>query len=764
MEITPARGAQFTQEQQPRSGQTGVSPLASLRARLSLIIVLALIPAALFLAYDVVVIRQQVRTDAQADLLRLSQLAAASYGQQLDEANRLLAAIALFPEVQNGNAADCSARLAQMVKLYQPQYQGFAVVDLDGKMFCTSRPISPIVQIADRLWFREAVRTGDFAIGEFSIGRPSGIPVLGLGYPVRDQSSRVVRVVAHGLALRDFQAQADNLPLPADAVLTITDRNGVILARVPDGEKWMGRRQTDADLQQMYRQHEGEVEATGVDGVERLYAFTPILGPNEAEVWLSVGRTPQAIYAGVARTVTRDMLGIGAILLVALAAVWVGSDRLLLRKIHQLVGTSTQLAAGDWQARAPVRADGDELDHLGLTFNQMADALLQRQTEQQRVQAALMERERHLYLALQAARMVAWTWDAVQDRTETTGNVAEIYGLSVVEYAAQGFGLLHPDDLARHQATVTQAASARTSYHSEYRVIRPDNSQTIWLEERAVPIVDAAGHLQKLAGVVVDITERKRTEEALHDAHVQLEERVRERTAELERSNRELNQFAYVASHDLKAPLRAIEHLANWIREDTANLLPPRSAEHLAKMQGRVKRMEKLLDDLLAYSRAGRVRPAAETVEIDPLVQDVMAVLAPPPGIVVSVEPPTPRLSTPRASLELVLRNLIGNAIKHHHREHGRIRICATAQGELVEFTVSDDGPGIEAQYHARIFDMFQTLQPRDQIEGSGMGLAIVKKLVESYGGTITVESALGQGSTFRFTWPRWVDTPSEAS
>jgi signal transduction histidine kinase len=249
--------------------------------------------------------------------------------------------------------------------------------------------------------------------------------------------------------------------------------------------------------------------------------------------------------------------------------------------------------------------------------------------------------------------------------------------------------------------------------------------------------------------------ERAAAESALREAHEQLEQRVRERTAELERSNRELNQFAYVASHDLKAPLRAIDNLATWISQDAAGVLPTQSAEHLVKLRGRVRRMETLLEDLLAYSRAGRVRPASETVKVEQLVQDVVALLAPPEGFVIRVEGADMTLRTPRASLELVLRNLIGNAIKHHTGDTGEITVAAVERGNWVEFCVADDGPGIEPKYHTKIFDMFQTLQPRDQVEGSGMGLAIVKKLVESYGGEIRVESARGEGAAFCFTWPR---------
>jgi signal transduction histidine kinase len=227
------------------------------------------------------------------------------------------------------------------------------------------------------------------------------------------------------------------------------------------------------------------------------------------------------------------------------------------------------------------------------------------------------------------------------------------------------------------------------------------------------------------------------------------------RTAELERSNRDLNQFAYVASHDLKAPLRAIDNLAAWISQDAAALLPPPSAEHLAKLRGRVKRMEQLLDDLLAYSRAGRVRPPAESVDVAQMVQDVAGMLGAPEGFTIAVEGPIPRIYTPRASIELVLRNLLGNAIKHHDGERGCVTVRGEEKGDMVHIFVTDDGPGIDERFHERIFEMFQTLQPRDEVEGSGMGLAIVKKVIESYGGSIGVESSPGRGATFDFTWPR---------
>lgn len=270
--------------------------------------------------------------------------------------------------------------------------------------------------------------------------------------------------------------------------------------------------------------------------------------------------------------------------------------------------------------------------------------------------------------------------------------------------------------------------------------------------------VDAAG-VRFVGAAIVDVTALRRAEAELRDLNNTLGQRVAERTAELERSNRELDQFAYVASHDLKAPLRAIVNLANWITEDAGALLPPPSQEHLNKLGGRALRMERLLDDLLEYSRIGRRDGAVERVEVAGLLQDTVDLLAPPPGFKLILGSELPTLYTLRTPLALVFRNLIGNAIKHHHQPaKGTVSISAKSEADsLITFCVSDNGPGIEPQYHERIFGLFQTLHPRDEVEGSGIGLAIVKKAVEARGGTIQVKSTLGNGTTFYFTWPKQI-------
>jgi PAS domain S-box-containing protein len=242
---------------------------------------------------------------------------------------------------------------------------------------------------------------------------------------------------------------------------------------------------------------------------------------------------------------------------------------------------------------------------------------------------------------------------------------------------------------------------------------------------------------------VTDITARKAQEQALL-----------QRGADLERSNKELATFAYVASHDLRSPLRGIAQLAEWIAEDMPSAMPPEIDTHLKLMRSRVARMERLLDDLLSYSRVGRIEGETALVDVAQLCRESFELLAPPPEFALVLEGELPRFATRATPLTQVFQNLIGNAIKHRDRDIGKITITGRRVPGGYAFTVADDGPGIPPQFHDRIFGLFQTLRPRDEVEGSGMGLALVRKQVELYGGTVTVRSDVGHGAAFEFTWP----------
>jgi PAS domain S-box-containing protein len=257
------------------------------------------------------------------------------------------------------------------------------------------------------------------------------------------------------------------------------------------------------------------------------------------------------------------------------------------------------------------------------------------------------------------------------------------------------------------------------------------------------PVFDGDGRVRGLFSMATDLTERRRIE-------LELEAKQ----AELLRSNKDLEQFAYVASHDLKAPLRAIDLLVQWIREGLAGYDANNVQENLDLLGRRTQRLSRLLDDLLAYSRAGRKVGQHKETDCHALVLDAIQLANAPPGIVLSIEGTLPTFATYPVPLEQVFRNLIGNAVKHHPGPTGRVTVSCEDRDDHFLFAVADDGAGIPQEYAERVFEMFQTLKPRDQVEGSGMGLAIVNRIVAWQGGRVWFEPGSGgRGTVFKFQW-----------
>ena len=314
--------------------------------------------------------------------------------------------------------------------------------------------------------------------------------------------------------------------------------------------------------------------------------------------------------------------------------------------------------------------------------------------------------------------------------------------------------------------------------------VRKDGSR-FWANVVVTALHDAQGRLVGFGKVTRDLTARRQAEEQARQLAVEqsAREEAARRSEELKRingqlasaladtrrardnaersaaaaeaANRELDQFAYVASHDLKAPLRGIASLAQWIQDDIGERLTGESAEHMRLLQGRVERMQALIDGVLAYSRAGRTLTAPEPVDSGALVREAVELLDVPDGVEIEVAPGMPRLQAERVPLQQVFMNLVGNAVKHARgaRPDARVEVAWRDLEGAYEFSVRDNGPGIARQYQERIWGIFQTLVARDKVEGTGIGLSVVKKIVESRGGRVWVESEPGQGATFRFTW-----------
>lgn len=265
------------------------------------------------------------------------------------------------------------------------------------------------------------------------------------------------------------------------------------------------------------------------------------------------------------------------------------------------------------------------------------------------------------------------------------------------------------------------------------------------------PLRDQENRIYGIMMHVSDVTEHVHASRSVE----QRGEQVAQMASAVARINRELDQFAYVASHDLKAPLRGIASLAHWIEEDLGNKLGEEGRRYLHLLHTRVRRMEALIEGILEYSRAGRIQAKVEVVDVTVLVAECVELLNPPPTSSVTTEPAMPTFETERVPLQQVLLNLIGNALKHSRRPDTIVRIRVADDGDFYLFSVTDNGPGIPPEYHDKIWEIFQTLEPRDRVEGTGIGLALVKKTVENRRGRIWMETHEGIGTTFSFLWPK---------
>ena len=436
------------------------------------------------------------------------------------------------------------------------------------------------------------------------------------------------------------------------------------------------------------------------------------------------------------------------------------SVRQIIRPIQAMATTAEAISAGDLSQQVNI-IDQDELGMLATAFNSMTaqlrtiiTGLEQQITGRKQAEHALRESEERLRQIASSLRETIWLHD-VQTRQilyvnpafkELTGWTCESFyeNQDIVKDA------IHPDD----KEWVIKAFEQRfdgVPFDIEHRIIHLDGLVR-WVASRSFPVRNEAGEVYRWASIMEDITERKHTENEIRQLNAELENRVKARTAELEFANRELKDFAYVVSHDLKSPLRAISRLTSWLGTDYAGAFDEEGHEMLELLIGRVSRMDNLIDGILEYSRIGRMDTMRFPVDLGPLVGDVLDTLASPEHIRTTMTGDFPTLSVEKTRIFQVFQNLIGNAIKFLDKPQGEIEIRCEEEELVWRFCVADNGPGIDPKYHKRIFQIFQTLHSRDEVESTGIGLAIVKKIVERHGGMIWLESEVGEGSRFFFT------------
>ncbi|MDX1522875.1 MAG: ATP-binding protein [Anaerolineae bacterium] len=356
--------------------------------------------------------------------------------------------------------------------------------------------------------------------------------------------------------------------------------------------------------------------------------------------------------------------------------------------------------------------------------------------------------------AVKAGKVGVWDWDLWNNEIYFDPILPAILGYNdqVIASFDDWMSHVHPEDANRVRTTVqNHFAGEAPDFALEHRMLHADGTIR-WFLVRGSTLKDENDAPYRLIGTNTDITEFKQAEEALRLAHRQLSKKA----ADLEIANAELGQYAYVVSHDLKTPLRAIHNYADFLRYDLGEMLEGDHLEYLAGLIEAVNEAEALVDDLLELSRIGRKEVPLEKIDLQLFLQDLLDAIDQAPDIEIRMAKTWPTIEAETSLLRQIFQNLIQNSLKFNQSTPKTVSLgWQTVQGGRYEFFVQDNGIGIKNEYQDRIFQVFQRLHTTDEYPGTGIGLAIVKKATEKLQGTVRVESVLGQGSTFFVTLPK---------
>lgn len=390
-----------------------------------------------------------------------------------------------------------------------------------------------------------------------------------------------------------------------------------------------------------------------------------------------------------------------------------------------------------------------------ITFIGIIRDITTQKTAEQKLEMALSAQQAELESRIEAERrseaimlaapapMIA---AAPNGRIALANNAAEmLFGYDRETLLTMNVDQLVPDEFrpthAAHRQKYLEAPQNRAMGANRDLFARHANGRLIPVEVGLAPIDNSERQL--VVASFIDLTERISAQETLRE-HVQA----------LERSNRDLDDFAYAAAHDLRAPLRAIDQLARFVEEDSADALTEESRADLATLRQRVQRMQNLMTGLLNYSRIGRDAHRAEVIDTRAMLEEIAEMYLPDDTFTLDVAPDIPEIKAPRDAVELVFRNLLMNSVKHHDHSTGLIRITGERRHNGISIAVEDDGPGIPSKFADRIFKVFQTLKSRDDHEATGIGLALVMKTMTSLGGTVHLAESPGRGARFELWWP----------
>ena len=595
---------------------------SSLRVRLVLLVLLAALPALALTIYSGREQRRLAEENVEKEILRLSEMATIHQETFIENTRIFLVALSHMSAVRSPDLTECKELFAHLFTEHYPQFASFYVADLNANVVCNA----PGTHVPDRLseceHYAMMVASQDYVVSNYHLCHATGEAIMAMGYPVHDYENNFIRVINVSIDLSWLNQLAAQADLPAGSTLAVFDYEGNYLTHYPEPEKWIGKHLSeDSPHYPLFSQGRGIRVAQDADGIERIYATTPMESVR-GNVTVIMGVPTAIAYAEANRITTRNLIFLVSATLLAAVAAFLLAEFLVMRQTRELLQTTQQLADGNLSARTNILSEGGELGQLARSFDKMAGALQQREQERQQAESAM-----------------------------------------------------------------------------------------------------------------------------------------REYATELERSNRELQDFANIASHDMQEPLRKILTFSELLRQRYDGTIDDQGREYLVRMEHSAERLHDLINEMLAYSRITTKAQPFEEVNLDEITKRVLNDLdlqIEETGAQIEVSA-LPSLEADPTQMYQLIQNLVSNALKFQPADNQPvIKISASQKPEslpeangIISLSVSDNGIGFDEKYLDRIFQPFQRLHGSEKYDGTGMGLAICRKIIERHGGSITARSKAGQGSTF---------------
>jgi PAS domain S-box-containing protein len=689
---------------------------------------------------------------------------------------------------EGGAAADGGARLRRRlvstfeakIRTAPPYLQIRLIGESDGgrEIIRVERDGPRIVSTAadqlqrkgDSSYFQQARRmpAGAIYLSDIDLNREWGrvvlpaVPVLRAASPVYRSDGRLYGIIVINKDMRSRFELMTQTVADRYALFLFDERGYVLMDAAPTGAYKLPlepQRLADrfAGLSGMLEKaNQGHLVTTDQSTGERVLATVRAWHYDPAQPGRYYGLLVTSSYdAAIAPSVTesRRTVWLGLLLL----AVTVGTVLTGSRKITQPLRELTQAVEDFGEGKADLKLppeSGDEAGTLTRAFGRVARQVRDQQAaleaevaERRRAEESLRQNEQQLRLALDAAQAGIWVLDARTNANVWDERMERMFGLEPHTFAGTfdaWAALVHPQDRRQAVAQARLAVEQKQFYDGEFRARRQGDWRHI--KSQAVVQRDAAGQPIRMIGVCWDITDSKRAQQQIRDT-----------AAELERKNNEMEQFVYSVSHDLKSPLVTCKGFLGILNEDLEDGNIPQALEAAQRIEQATRRMAKLIQDLLQLSRVGRVSGEPSTVDVAALAADLIEEMRgeyDPERLRVEIQQDLPALLTDPTSISRILQNLLGNAFKYGcGAEQPRIEIGSRRHGEEMHYFVRDNGDGIPREYQQKIFGVFQRLDSSK--DGTGIGLAIVTRIMEAHGGRVWVESESGQGTTFWLAFPQ---------